>query len=210
MKRGKYCYPANEIRSVLSWERANELKAFVYPWSPEMPPEITFRALWDKLRFYFRFDVVAPEVLTYVLNNNKMEVVHSDRVEIFFRSDARLDPYYCLEMDPLGRVLDYRTRFYRQFEYQWQWPGKKQLLVRAAMTESGYWVEGSMSLGSLRKLGLLENNRLQAGLYRGQCLRLTGQQAEFKWISWVRPDSERPDFHIPSSFGTIELVTSEE
>jgi hypothetical protein len=25
------------------------------------------------------------------------------------------------------------------------------------------------------------------------------------WISWLKPTSETPDFHIPSAFGTLVL-----
>lgn len=166
---------------------------------------MTFRALWDDQKFYFRFDVVAKDVLILVKTNHKMEVVDSDRVEIFFLTDSRLNPYYCLEMDPLGRVLDYKTQYYRNFEYTWQWPGDKQLDVNASLTKAGYFVEGFITLDSLRQLDVLRNNELQAGLFRGECVKLSDLEADFNWISWIRPDSPEPDFHIPSSFGTILL-----
>ncbi len=170
---------------------------------------MSFRALWDDDRFYFRFDVESILVRTYLAENHKMEVLDSDRVEIFFRRNDRLDPYYCLEIDALGRVLDYRASFYRIFEYEWQWPGNNQLKVESAQIESGYIVEGSITLASLRDLALLDNNELQAGLFRGECLKVRDPQSGFSWISWVKPDSDQPDFHIPSSFGVINLVTSD-
>lgn len=204
-----YSYMARKVHADLNWANALELKDFTYPWSAGKPPGVTFRALWDEKRFYFRFDAEATDVLTYVNTNNKMEVVHSDRVEIFFRSDEKLDPYYCLEMDPLGRVLDYRTRYYRQFEYDWQWPGSGLLEVKAVMTGSGYSVEGSIALQSLKELNLLQNNELQAGLFRGECLELPDPGSAFAWISWVQPESQLPDFHIPSAFGRIKLVTGD-
>lgn len=136
-----------------------------------------------------------------------MEVVDSDRVEIFFRTGSRLDPYYCIELDPLGRILDYKARYYRQFEYEWQWPGEKQLEVVAAYTADGYFVEGSISLSSLKEMDLLHHQVLETGLFRGECLRLPDPESAFNWISWVRPESQHPDFHIPSAFGRIKLVT---
>jgi hypothetical protein len=110
-------------------------------------------------------------------------------------------------MDPMGRVLDYKAVFYRIFDYEWTWPGSHQLNVKSAFTASGYIVEGSITLDSLRELGLLNGNEIQAGLYRGECLSL--RDHEFAWISWVKPSSDRPDFHIPSSFGVIRLITSD-
>jgi hypothetical protein len=203
-------YPARKIKQSLNWDDAVVLDGFSYPWSDRPSPVMTFRALWDDACFYFRFDVETPYALTYVQNNSKMEVIDSDRVEIFFKCDDRLTPYYCLEMDPLGRVLDYRARFYRVFDYEWQWPGIDQLRVRSNFTGPGYVVEGSITMASLKELNILNDNKLQAGLFRGECLKVRDPESAFAWISWVKPESVHPDFHIPSSFGVIELVTSDE
>jgi hypothetical protein len=56
---------------------------------------------------------------------------------------------------------------------------------------------------SLVKLGLLKNNKLEAGLFRGECVSLEGDQANMSWISWMKPTSETPDFTYLSAFGTI-------
>jgi hypothetical protein len=199
-------YPALKIKHSLNWDDAIVLTDFSYPWSVQPSPVMSFRALWDDLRFYFRFDVESSHTLIYVHDNNKTEVADSDRVEIFFRSDERLDPYFCLEMDPLGRILDYRAKYYRKFEYDWQWPGNNELQVKSDNHESGYIVEGSITMDSLDELNILKNNELQAGLFRGECLKVRDPQSGFVWISWVKPHSGHPDFHIPSSFGVIKLL----
>jgi hypothetical protein len=203
-------YSALKIKHSLNWDQALDLTGFSYPWSVLPPPLMAFRALWNDTYFYFRFDVETSRALTYVHDNNKMEVTDSDRVEIFFRTDERLNPYYCLEMDPLGRVLDYRSAFYRKFEYEWQWPGNNQLQIESNFTRGGYTVAGSITIASLKELNLLNNNELQAGLFRGECLNVRDPQSSFSWISWVKPESDHPDFHIPSSFGVIKLVTNNE
>ena len=69
----------------------------------------------------------------------------------------------------------------------------------------GSTLEFALSKKSLKKFGLLKRNKIQAGLYRGECIELKDGKAEFKWISWVKPDSKTPDFHIPSSFGLLVL-----
>jgi hypothetical protein len=203
-------YSAFKTKDSLDWNQAKVLSSFSYPWSDKAPPVMSFRALWDDALFYFRFEVETTRALTYVHDNNKMEVVDSDRVEIFFKSDDRLDPYYCLEMDPLGRFLDYRASFYRKFEYEWQWPGSNQLMIKSDYINSGYIVEGSITMASLKDLNLLKNNELQAGLFRGECLKIRDPESSFSWISWIKPESVRPDFHIPSSFGVIKLGTRDE
>jgi hypothetical protein len=209
MEALKHIYKALKVTAKPDWNKALELNSFTYPWLPDNPPETRFRALWDKDNFYFRFDVVDSKILTFQQTNHKMEVVDSDRVEIFFRKDDQLAPYYCLEMYPHGRVLDYKAHYYRQFDFEWAWPGREHLDVQSALTASGYYVEGSISLESLKQLGLLRNNELQAGLFRGQCVQLPDPESEFKWISWVQPDSDHPDFHIPSAFGKVILEDME-
>jgi len=129
-----------------------------------------FRAQWDDEKFYFRFDVTGSPILTFVNTNHKTEVMNAERVEIFFRINSQLNPYYCIEIDPLGRIFDYKTRYHRQFDYEWQWPGEQQLVVNAAFTENGYFVEASVTLESLRQLNLLHNNELQIALFRGECI----------------------------------------
>jgi hypothetical protein len=194
---------SNSINSI--WERANVISDFSFPWEDKTPPRTSFRALHDTKFFYFRFDVEDDNVLTHVKKDHKMEVVDSDRVEIFFRQDEKLNPYYCLEMDAHGRVLDYVTLYYRDFDYEWEWPGIDNLKVEASEDKGGYVVEGAISLSSLRELGLLKNNTLEAGLYRAYCMELPNPEAKLRWISWVNPEVEEPDFHIPSSFGKLKL-----
>lgn len=187
------------------WDKANILSDFSFPWEDKVSPKTVFRALYDENYFYFRFDVEDDNVLTHVNEDHKMEVVDSDRVEIFFRRNEKLNPYYCLEMDARGRVLDYVTQYYRDFDYEWQWPGTENLDVKASESNGGYVVEGAISLSSLEELGLLKNNQLEAGLYRGYCMKLPRPKAELRWISWVKPEVNKPDFHIPSSFGLLKF-----
>ena len=134
-----------------------------------------------------------------------MEAAYSDRVEIFFRQDNLLSPYYCLEMDPIGRVFDYEARYHRKFNVAWNWP-ENELLVKADQTHDGYTIEGRISKQSLRQLGLLNSEKLEVGLFRGECINLNAETPEIKWISWVKPDSMTPDFHIPSAFGVLHFM----
>jgi len=184
------------------WTGAEVLSTFVYPWDKEPPPTTIFRSLHNKRYFYFRFDVIDSCIVVERNTSDKMAVLNSDRVEIFFRSDEKMQPYYGLEMDPLGRVLDYKADFYRKFDYKWSWKG---ITVRSAFTLNGYRVWGCIPLNSLRLFNLISGNKLQGGLFRGKCMSVSPGVVSFKWISWMKPHSEQPDFHIPSAFGELML-----
>lgn len=186
------------------WKEANELSTFVYPWEKENPPFTSFKALHNEGWLYCVFSVKDENIFTYVEKKDKTDVLNSDRVEIFFRQEDSTSPYYCLEMDPLGRVYDCQAEFTKKFNPAWSWPAG-HLIIKTSRTKEGYIVEIAISKSSLHTLGLLRGKILRAGLYRAECIKLVGNQATMKWISWVRPQSTTPDFHIPSSFGVLTL-----
>lgn len=187
------------------WQQARPLTDFSYPWEKEAAPPTTFKALHNDDWVYFLFIVADDDVNIRKETNHKSEVAASSRAEIFFRIDERLAPYYCLEIDPLGRVLDYEARYHRKFDTNWSWP-KDQLVIKSDQRKDGYSVEFAISKKSLQQLKLLKNNTLEAGLFRANCAFKANGEADFKWISWLQPDAKTPDFHIPSSFGTLRLV----
>lgn len=189
-----------------AWNGAALLSDFCYPWEDDVPRNTVFRAVHGPEWIYFRFEVDDAHVHVETVNNDKSEVIDSSRVEIFFRRDEQLSPYYCLEVDATGRVLDYTGHFHRQFDFQWSWPSGA-LQVSALPYEGGYHVEMAISKASLKKLGLLdeESSQLQAGLFRAQCTHTVVARDHMRWISWIKPDAPLPDFHIPSAFGVLRL-----
>ena len=187
-----------------AWSQAAFLSDFVYPWDSAAAPATSFAALWDGDWFYGLFRVQDDSVITLVKDNNKMEVGASDRVEIFLKKDDAMNPYYCLEMDADGRVLDYNAFYYRKMNYPWHWPDG-QLIIKTSRIQKGYILEFAISIRSLKELGLLSDGRLQAGLFRAECVGFVNGRADLRWISWIRPRSDHPDFHIPSAFGTLIL-----
>jgi len=40
----------------------------------------------------------------------------NDRVELFFAKQAALNDYWCIEIDPSGRVHDYHAKHCRKFD----------------------------------------------------------------------------------------------
>jgi hypothetical protein len=90
-------------------------------------------------------------------------------------------------------------------DYSWKWPNDK-FIIKTSKDKSGYIVEIAISIQSLKDLGLLQNDRLLAGLFRAE--RKSGgenSRANLHWISWTKPNAAKPDFHIPSAFGVLVL-----
>jgi len=187
------------------WNDAVELTDFIYPWENETPSFTSFKALHSKDWLYCFYKVKDNNINVYVKTNEKAEVISSDRVEIFFRKDENMLPYYGLELDPNARVYDYKAEYHRKFYPEWTWPAG-QLIVKANKEADGYSVEVAISKKSLKQLELLKGNVLEAGVYRGDCTEITKDNSKIKWISWVKPDSSTPNFHIPSSFGVLKLA----
>jgi len=186
------------------WKEAHELSSFFYPWEKDKAPFTSFKALHNDGWLYCVFTATDENIFTYVERKDKTDALKSDRVEIFFKQEDNTSPYYCLEMDPLARVYDCQAEFGKKFNPEWSWPAG-HLTIKTSRTQEGYIVEIAISKSSLNTLGLLRDNVLRAGLYRAECVQLVGNKATMKWISWIRPDSPTPDFHIPSSFGVLTL-----
>jgi hypothetical protein len=89
-------------------------------------------------------------------------------------------------------------------DYAWTWPSG-QYIIKTTAVKDGYIVEVAISIQSLTELGLLKNNCLLAGLFRAECTGIKDGKARLHWISWVKPNSPRPDFHIASAFGVLVL-----
>jgi len=189
------------------WTSANVLEDFSQPWSNADSPKTKFLTLHNDQFLFLRFDVEDNNVLIHKESEDKMNVAQSDRVEIFYRENKKMDSYFCLEVDPNGRVLDYAASFYRKFNNNWVWP-KDHILTTGKKYLNGYKVYITLSIQSLRDLRIMRKNKIQVGIYRGDCKSLPSRkqkEAEINWISWVTPKTERSDFHVSSSFGILTL-----
>ena len=142
-------------------------------------------------RLFFSFEV---EDSTFVLSerfDTERAVDDEDRVEIFFSPDRSLRKgYYCAEIDAGGRVMDYKARFCRKFDFGWNF---STLRTDAMITPWGYRVSGSVSRAELEGLGIDLNGGFYLGAFRGDRL----PDGEIEWYSMVPRDVSEPDFHRP-------------
>ncbi|MEO5790377.1 MAG: carbohydrate-binding family 9-like protein [Gelidibacter sp.] len=187
------------------WDKAVVLKDFISPWHVEDVEDIEFRALHDDENLYVSYRVNDAALHIDTTDDSKKSVNNSDRVELFLRSDKRLDPYYCLEIDPLGRVQDFIARVNRQFDYTWDWP-KDDISIKSEITANCFTVEVTISIASLKKFELLQKDgMIEAGIYRAKYHQQSNGQFQPTWITWIDPQTETPNFHIASSFGKLKL-----
>ncbi len=184
----------------VNWADADVLSDFSFPWLTRKAPRTEFRALWDDSNFYFCF---AVEDTDLVLNDSgypDMAVLGSDRVEIFFSPTVDLsEPYYGIEMEPRGEVYDYIGVFHRKFGPEWKMPGLE--FSGEIRDKDGYTVTGRIPMASLKELNCIQDGVAVAGVYRAEFSHKPEGGIQEDWISWVDPETEVPDFHVPSSFG---------
>ena len=190
----------------LDWNQAVHLTDFTFPWESTPAPETCFRAMWDDENLIFRFDCVDEDLVLGEGKNLKDRVLGSDRVEIFFAPDLSLDPYYAFEISPLGEILAYRARHYRQYDWEWTCP---ELEVKASIDGKNYQVQGALPMAVLRDLNILKPGATEfyAGVFRAEFSHKPDGSIHHGWMPWVNPKTERPDFHVPSAFGVFELVS---
>jgi hypothetical protein len=205
MKRYRVRRTEHPRGSVPDWSTAELLNDFSFPWEERTIPFTEFRALWNAESLFFRFDCVEEDLVLGEGTTSAERVLGSDRVEIFLTPDLTLNPYYGFEMEPRGEVLAYLARHYRQFDRDWTCQGFE---FSANAEARRYNVEGSFSLDLLRSLNILQPGlrEFHAGVYRAVFSHNPDGSVHQGWMAWVDPKTEKPDFHVPASFGVFELV----
>jgi hypothetical protein len=198
----KYCRSAESIQT-MNWVCISAIEKFTSPWALNNKPKVFFRAAHNRKSLFFRFDVYHEYTDLQPDSDNSRLVLKSERVELFFKPNDNKKFYYCIEMDISGRIFSYRAKFHHQFDYAYEWPrGYEVACIKHA---EGYRVIGEIKLDILKLFGVLEGNKMQAGVFVGH--RLCNPNAEgFEWMTWVNPRLEVPDFHVPASFGIFELT----
>lgn len=186
------------------WEKADVLSDFSSPWHFEAVEDIEFRALHDGDNLFVSYKVNDTSLHIDSTDDSKKSVDNSDRIELFLRSDKQLDPYYCLEIDPLARVQDFIARPNKQFDFLWNWP-KEDISIKSYLIATGFTVEIALTMASLKRFNLIQKNIIEAGIYRAKYNQQPNGQFEPTWITWVDPKTETPNFHIASSFGKLKL-----
>lgn len=167
---------------------AAEINTLHAPWDG-LDDNTAFRCFSDSEWFYFTYEVEDATITLKADYQGEKDVEPEDRVEIFFSPREEMDIYWCAEMDPAGRVLDYEAKYYRVMDYGWNF---STLELASNIKENGYTLWGKISKDELRALGVdLSNFRM--GVFRAD-FRPDGS---VNWYSAVPTEDKSPDFHKP-------------
>lgn len=197
-----HCIKVDGISDDDTWGRAIMLKDFLLPWKDDKPPLTIFRALYDTSNLYILFQAMDHNMVIKDSISNEIDIAKEDRVEIFISKNKTMDEYFCIEIDPLGRVLDYRASYYRKFDDQWCIDG---ILVGSKIYPESYKVEVSIPLKSIAKMGVDISADFYVGLFRADLENAVSGLKE-NWLSWVDPKTPKPDFHVPEALGLFHFA----
>jgi hypothetical protein len=208
-----------------AWAQAAVEKHFVFPWKQSPAPATEFRALWDSEYLYFSYRAEDADIVVLENFREPKDAVLEDRVEFYLCRDEQMKDTYCVEMDSRGRVFDYHSSYYRQFDPKWDFIG---LETKGSLLPNGYQVEGRIPLKNITALGfpaIQAGTKVRFGIFRAEfshdrsgkpveqkeTIHNLGRQTEEppaiqEWISWVDPKISEPDFHVPASLGWLEFV----
>jgi len=186
------------------WNDANSLTSFISPWDNKPVKKIEFKAIHNSDKIFFKFKVDDNRVHIHPSDDKNDSLNNSDRVELFFRSDVSLNPYYCLEIDPLARFMDFKAKPNKEFDFNWNW-SVQDIEVKSTIQPNYFIVEIAISIQFLKDLNLLKNGKIETGIYRAKYNQQKDNSFKPIWITWVNPNTEAPNFHIPTSFGILSL-----
>lgn len=183
----------------LEWDHATTITNFCSPWVSTEEDKTIFRCFCSVKYFNFCFEVV-DNIITVLDYKDEMTVAKGDRVELFFSPSSNLSPYYCIEINPNGNILDYKAQYYREFDFLWNF---NQPTIVGKINATGYIVEGRIPISDLNVLGIDFKKGFYLGVFRADFFGK--DEDSVIWYSWINPQTEVPDFHVHSAFGKCKL-----
>ena len=177
------------------WKDAVSYQNFSDPWDT-LTDNTTVRIIKSDDRLFFRFDVEDTSFVYSKEIKEEMDVAYGDRVEVFFSPYPQLGAkYFCTEIDPEGRCLDYSCVFEKKMDYDWSFSTQK---IYSRIYDNGYTVITSFDKSETD--ALIGEAPQYIGLFRADY----HNGLPINWYSVAIPDSSYPDFHIPSAFFPLQ------
>jgi hypothetical protein len=185
------------------WQQASALRDISFPWSERPAPTTIFRAAADTERLYFAFEAIDDDVVVEKNFSAESVLDREDRVESF-RPRPRPERYFCLEIDPVGRVHDYAASHYRKFDNSWACAGL-QVAGKSVRAVTRRGVNSPADPHRTRGQPVAAGASLRVGIFRAEFRREARGDGNDNWLSWVKPTTDKPDFHVPSAFADWRL-----
>ena len=141
----------DNLMSEKNWKDANVLSDFCLPWDKKFAQETQFKATFDESYLYFLFYSKDSNLVVLENISEEQDIAKEDRIEIYLSASESLDEYFCFEVDPYGRVLDYKAKFYRKFDRKWN---INQLIVESKITDDGFNTAMAIPLKALKEMNI--------------------------------------------------------
>ena len=192
----------DNLLSKKNWKDANVLSDFYLPWDKKSAQETRFKALFDESYLYSIFYSKDSNLVVLENISEEMDIAKEDRIEIYLSASESMDEYFCFEVDPYGRVLDYKAKFYRKFDGEWN---INQLIVESKINDDGFNTAIAIPLKALKEMNIDVSRKFYVGLFRAD-LEDSSSGLKENWISWIKPKTSEPDFHVPEALGFFSLM----
>jgi len=174
------------------------VKGFYAPWDGLADDD--YVNLWtDADSLYCDYYITDTTIALNDRFEQELDFDGQDRIELFFSPRPEMNIYYCAEVDPAGRIMDYSSHYYRQFDYEWDF---QTMNITAEHTPADFHIRISISKNELRELGLDLENDIYMGLFKADYHPGTPEN----WYSVVYEDRQKPDFHIPSQLFPARIL----
>ena len=164
------------------------------------------RSCWNSQAVFFHFQAwfdrldVNPEWSTETTTDTLYE---RDVVEVFLRPPGRED-YFEINISPLGQWLSAHILKPR-ISVDFQWRSDLRLRAECDRREQVWRVFLGVPYASISapcpEVG---------GAWNLSLCRIAGEGADREYLAWRPTFTERPDFHIPASFGHLIFLGGED
>ncbi len=176
-----------------------KIESMTHPWGDIFQEtEITVALIGDNL--HLRFDAVDSEIIYDETFEYERDMEIGDRIEAYFSKDRELTGYYGFEVDPVGNVMAYKCKYFKQFEYEWDAP--QGFWAKGYIKDGGYVVDVSLPMNFINTMVI--DGKIYMGIYRADYRRL-GDQVVRDSYSWKDPGNGIHTFHQPEIFYHVTL-----
>ena len=176
-----------------------KIEQMTHPWGDVFQEtETTVALIGDNL--HLRFDAVDTEIIYDETFEYERDMEIGDRIEAYFSKDRELTGYYGFEVDPVGNVMAYKCKYFKQFEYEWDAP--EGFWAKGYIKDNGYVVDVSIPMEFINTM-VIDGN-IYIGLYRADYRRV-GDEVVRDSYSWRDPGNGIHTFHQPEIFYHVAL-----